>query len=169
MTIKRYTESDLNERFGFVVKEVARLYSRRFDQLARQQLGLSLSQCRLIGELARHEGEVPLSQVKLADRLELTPMGVAGLCERMEAAGWIRRQPSATDRRANEVVLEPKAEAAMAAAMKLGDEVQAQALAALGEADRQRLMSLLQAVRANLSDSAPSRAEGAAVRKGRSS
>jgi DNA-binding MarR family transcriptional regulator len=147
MTSKPY---DFSPRFGFLVNEVGRLYGRRFDQLSRQQLGLSRAQCRLLGVLASHEGERPLSQAELADRLDLTAMGVASLCERMETAGWIRRSTSPTDRRINEIELQPRAMEALDAALVIGDRLQSEVLATLDGEDRERLLVLLRRVHANL-------------------
>ena len=81
---------DFSQRFGFIVKDVAKRYGEAFDRLARERIGLSSAQCRLLGVLAMEGEEAPLSQAELAQRLELTPMAVGGLCDRMEAAGWIR-------------------------------------------------------------------------------
>lgn len=144
------TKRDFSQRFGFLVNEVGRLYGRRFDQLAREQLGLSRAQCRLLGVLAAHDGPRALTQAELAERLDLTAMGVASLCERMEAAGWIRREAHATDRRAYGVVLQPPAQAALDAALAIGDTVQAQALAGLPAAERRQLVALLRKAHANL-------------------
>jgi DNA-binding MarR family transcriptional regulator len=146
------TKRDFSHRFGFLVNEVGRLYGRRFDQLARQRLGLSRAQCRLLGMLAAHDGAEPLSQAALADRLDLTPMGVASLCDRMEAAGWLRRTPHATDRRVNGIELQPQAHEALEAALAAGDEVQAVALAGLSAAERSQLIALLRRAHANLSE-----------------
>jgi DNA-binding MarR family transcriptional regulator len=143
---------DFSQRFGFLVNEVGRLYGRAFDQQARKQLGLSRAQCRLLGALASHDADTPLTQTELADRLDLTPMGVTGLCDRMEASGWLRRRQSDTDRRANAIELLPAAHAPIDAAMALGDTLQARALAGLSAAERTQLMSLLRRVHANLSE-----------------
>jgi DNA-binding MarR family transcriptional regulator len=153
--INGMTKRDFSHRFGFLVNEVGRLYGRRFDQLARQQLGLSRAQVRLLGQLAMHDGDRPLSQAELADRLDLTAMGVASLCDRMEQAGWIRRQTSATDRRANEVQLEPRAHEALDEAVRLGDAVQSQALEGLSAAESAQLLKLLRKAHANLSGTRP--------------
>jgi DNA-binding MarR family transcriptional regulator len=141
---------DFSQRFGFLVNEVGRLYGRRFDQLARQRLGLSRAQCRLLGAVAAHAGPEPLSQVELAQKLDLTAMAVATLCDRMEALGWVRRVPNPNDRRANGIELEARAGEALDAALALGDRVQAQALAGLSEPQRQQLLALLRQVHANL-------------------
>ncbi|WP_434628880.1 MarR family winged helix-turn-helix transcriptional regulator [Chromobacterium sp. CV08] len=140
----------LTERFGFLVSDTGRLYGRVFDQRARQQLGLSLAQCRLLGALAAHDGDTGLSQVELADRLDLTPMGVATLCDRMQAAGWLRRMPCPNDRRVNKIELLPPAYDALKSAMALGDELQRQAQQGLDDAEAEQLQALLRKVHANL-------------------
>jgi len=142
--------NDHTQRFSFLVHHVARLHGAHFDRLARQRLGLSLAQCRLIGALARHEGPDPLSQAELAQRLELSAMGVGALCDRMEAAGWIRREAAAGDRRVKWVHPEPRALAAFEEALRLSDEVQAHGLATLSAAERRQLVALLRKARAGL-------------------
>jgi DNA-binding MarR family transcriptional regulator len=142
--------SDVNQRLGFLVNEVGRLYGRQFDQRSRQRLGLSRAQCRLLGVLARHDGARPLTQAELADRLDLTAMGVGSLCDRLASGGWIRRQPCPTDRRANEVLLQPKAHKELDAALAISDEVQSHALAGLSAEHRSLLMTLLRHVHRNL-------------------
>ncbi|MGH8821408.1 MAG: MarR family winged helix-turn-helix transcriptional regulator [Rhodoferax sp.] len=129
---------------------MAKLYGELFDRLARERIGLSRAQCRLLGALAMHGEERPMSQIELAHRLGLSAMGVAGLCDRMAAAGWIRRQPCASDRRVNEVHLEPRAEQALDAALTIGDTLHAQGLAGLTPAERAQLLSLLGKARTSL-------------------
>jgi DNA-binding MarR family transcriptional regulator len=146
---------DLSQRFGFVVNEVGRLYGRQFDQLSREELGLSRAQCRLIGQIAYSEpGHAP-TQAELAQNLDLTPMAVATLVDRLEAAGWISRRPSETDRRANSIELQPRAVAALDKAMTVSDRVQDAALAGFSAAERKQLVAMLQRVRANLQGEAP--------------
>jgi DNA-binding MarR family transcriptional regulator len=141
---------DFTHRFGFIVNEVGRLYGRQFDQLSREELGLSRAQCRLLGQVASNDGDRPWTQAELAHQLDLTPMGVATLCDRMEAAGWISRRPSATDRRANSIELRPQAQAALEKAIAVGDAVQECALAGFSAAERKQLVAMLQRVRGNL-------------------
>jgi len=141
---------DHTQRFSFLVNHVAKLHSAHFDRLARERLGLSLAQCRLIGALAKHAAATPLSQAELAQQLEMSAMGVATLCDRMEAAGWIRRQASTTDRRVKWVRPEPRALEAFEQALQLGDEVQAHGLANLTAAERKQLIALLRKAREGL-------------------
>lgn len=141
---------DFTRRFGFLVNDVARLYGQQFDRLARDEIGLSQPQCRLLGALAAHDGAEPLSQTELAQRLGLSTMAVAGLCDRMSAAGWIRREPSPTDRRINRLRLEPRAKKALAGALAIGDSLSQRALAGLSAAEREQLLGLLAKTRGTL-------------------
>ncbi|MBB3639285.1 MULTISPECIES: MarR family winged helix-turn-helix transcriptional regulator [Variovorax] len=142
---------DFTQRFGFLVKSVGKLYSEEFDRLARERIGLTSAQCRLLGALAMHgDEEEPLSQAELAQRLDLTPMAVAGLCDRMAAAGWIRREPSPTDRRVNRIHLEPSAEKALDSALSISDGLNARVMSVLSQAERAQLLGLLSRVQASL-------------------
>jgi len=143
-------KSDHTQRFSFLVNHVARLHGAHFDRLARERLGLSLAQCRLIGALVRHEGATPLSQVELAQRLDMSAMGVATLCDRMETAGWIRREASTADRRVKWVYPEPRALAAFDDALAISDDVLAHGLANLSAAERKQLIALLRKAREGL-------------------
>ena len=147
--------AEFSSRVGFIVNEVGRLYGRQFDQLSRVELGLSRAQCRLIGQVKYNESGHPPTQAELAQHLDLTPMAVATLVDRMEAAGWITRRPSETDRRANAIELQPRAEAALEKAFAVSDRVQEAALAGFSAAERKQLVTMLQRVRANLQGDAP--------------
>jgi DNA-binding MarR family transcriptional regulator len=146
--------AEFSNRFGFIVNEVGRLYGRHFDQLSRVELGLSRAQCRLIGQVAYSESGHAPTQAEIAHHLDLTPMAVATMVDRMEAAGWITRRPSDTDRRANAIELQPRAEAALTAAFAVADRIQEAALAGFSDVERAQLVAMLQRVRANL-QSAP--------------
>jgi DNA-binding MarR family transcriptional regulator len=137
-------------RFGFLVNEVGRLYSHQFDRLAREKLGLSQAQCRLLAALAWHEGEQPLSQAELAQKTGLTPMAVATMCDRLAAAGWIERRPHPEDRRVNRLHIKPNARKALERAMAIADELTAGTLAALSAAERAQLLALLGKARQGL-------------------
>jgi DNA-binding MarR family transcriptional regulator len=143
-------KSALATRFGFLANDVSRLYSQQFDRLARERLGLSQAQCRLLAVLAWHEGEMPLSQAELAHKLGLTAMAVAGMCDRLAAAGWIERRAHPEDRRVNHLYIKPAARKALEQALAIGDELSARALAGLGAAERTQLLALLAKARQGL-------------------
>ncbi|WP_213953340.1 MULTISPECIES: MarR family winged helix-turn-helix transcriptional regulator [unclassified Variovorax] len=145
---------DFTQRFGFLVNDVAKLHGEAFDRLARERIGLSRAQCRLLGVLAMNDDEAALSQTELAQRLGLSTMAVATLCDRMVAAGWIRREPSATDRRVNQIHLEASASKALDGALTISDSLQARTLSVLEPAERVQLIALLGKVRSGLVASA---------------
>ncbi|MDR2853590.1 MAG: MarR family transcriptional regulator [Burkholderiaceae bacterium] len=141
---------DFSQRFGFLVNDVDRLYGEQFDRLARERIGLSRAQCRVLCILAIHGEGQPLSQTELARQVNLSTMAVGSLCERLAAAGWVVRQPCPSDRRANEVRLAPRAREALADALKIGDALNTQALAVLESAERAQLLTILAKVHARL-------------------
>jgi hypothetical protein len=50
-------ETQLDKRFGFLISDVGRLCGKRFNNLARSSLDLTLAQCRTLAHLSHH-GEV---------------------------------------------------------------------------------------------------------------
>ena len=140
----------LSGRFGFLVNEVSRLYSQQFDRLAREKLGLSQAQCRLLAVLAWHEGDEAMSQAGLAQKTGLTAMAVATMCDRLAAAGWIERRAHPGDRRVNHLHIKPSARKALERALGLADELTAATLAGLGTAERKQLLALLARAREGL-------------------
>src|SRR5260370_7378501 len=67
-------ETHLDKRFGFLISDVGRLCSKRFDELAKSSLDLTRAQCRALPYLS-HFGDV--NQARLADLLEVAPISAA--------------------------------------------------------------------------------------------
>ena len=83
------------DRLGFLIHDATRLLRKRFEARA-SGLGLSSAQWRLLVRVAKEEG---VAQARLAELLEIEPISVSRLVDRMEEGGWIERRPDATDRR----------------------------------------------------------------------
>src|SRR3546814_10947859 len=66
-----------------------------FNQRAAAH-GLSLAQWRALAFLARQQG---VNQVTLADRLEIQPITLARLIDRLQVAGLVARRPEDRKRR----------------------------------------------------------------------
>lgn len=132
--------------FGYLVSDVARMLRKIFDQRARQ-VELSLAQCRAMAYLIRHEG---INQARLAELLEIQPISLARLLDRMEAAGWIERRPDPCDRRAHRLYLSDKAHPVLDQVQAMGADIRGEALAGLSEDETEVLMRLLVRVHANL-------------------
>jgi MarR family transcriptional regulator for hemolysin len=139
---------DFNRSFGFVLHETARLLSKRYDQRAKS-LGLTRAQIQALAYLVYHEG---INQSGLADLIEMEPISLARLIDRMEQAGWVERRPDPRDRRAWQLFITEKAKPVFAEMIAIGGEVREEALAGFAEAEREQVMELLLRVRRNLSD-----------------
>jgi DNA-binding MarR family transcriptional regulator len=135
------------QRLGFLVSDVARLYGVRFDQRARRVLNLTRAQCRVLVYLQRYGA---MNQAQLAELLDVTPMTIARMLDRMQAGGWIDRLADARDRRAFQLRLTAQAEAAIVDVLLVGNEITAEAAAGLSADETATLTALLRKVRNNL-------------------
>jgi DNA-binding MarR family transcriptional regulator len=79
----------------FLVHDVARLIRVAADKRARVD-GMTRAQWALLIQLFRHPG---LSQKEVADLLEVEPISVGRLVDRLERNGLIERRPDPADRR----------------------------------------------------------------------
>jgi DNA-binding MarR family transcriptional regulator len=131
---------------GFLLKDVARLYTRRFEERA-QDLSLTLPQCKALFYLESNEG---VSQKRLAELTELDPMSLVRILDRMEADGWVKRRSDPEDRRARSLCLTPKAKPILEHIAILATETRAEALHGLTEEERTQLTRLLTRVHENL-------------------
>jgi MarR family transcriptional regulator, transcriptional regulator for hemolysin len=137
------------ERFpglGFLLKDVTRLYTRRFEERA-YGLALTLPQCKALAYLSRNEG---VSQKRLAELIEIDPMSLVRILDRMEADGWVQRRSDPEDRRARSLILTEKAKPILDRIWQLADETRAEALEGLSPDERTALVELLERVHENL-------------------
>ena len=81
------------QNLGFLLFEVLRLLRRNFNR----RVQLTQAQWRALAFLSLNEG---INQAGLADLLEVRPITLARLIDRMEEAGWVERRPDPNDRRA---------------------------------------------------------------------
>ncbi len=90
-----------------LLHDVARLIRVEADKRARV-MGMTRAQWSLLLRLARNPG---LSQKEVADLLEVEPISVARLVDRLEAAGLVERRADEQDRRIWRLHLLPRATA----------------------------------------------------------
>lgn len=93
------------ENFGYLINDCARLLRRNFDEKVRP-LGVTVQQARLLLNIERNEGD---QQGSYAALLEVEPITLCRIVDRMQEAGLIRREPDPDDRRARRLYLTPKA------------------------------------------------------------
>src|SRR5262245_46552731 len=144
------------KNFGFLLKDVTRLYTRHFEQRAAQ-LGMTLPQCKVLGVLARNEGA---TQVQLAELTDTDPMTLVRILDRMEQDDWIERRPDPKDRRVRRLHLRPASESVLAEIWRVADKARGDALAGLTAAEHTQLMSLLERVHDNLLALVPGAGDG---------
>ena len=137
---------DPEESIGFLVNDVARLMRRNFTRRA-QKLGLSQAQWQALAYLRRQEG---VKQVTLADTLEIQPITLARLIDRLEEAGLVARRPDPEDRRAIRLYLTPDAQPLLDSMWQFAAETREDATAGLPENDRDHLIKSLQQVKQSL-------------------
>lgn len=81
---------------GYRLADNSRQLRRLFDERVRS-LGVTGPQARLLLSLERNPNE---NQAFYAERLEIEPITLTRIVDRLEAAGWIERQADPSDRRA---------------------------------------------------------------------
>jgi MarR family transcriptional regulator, transcriptional regulator for hemolysin len=134
--------------FGFLLHDVARLMRKRFEQKARGLgLGLTRSQCSVLAHLARHEG---IQQGGLAEILEVEPITLTRILDRLEEAELVERRAHPTDRRIRLLHLTPKAHPLLGEIFSIGAATREEALEGVAEAQRDQLFAILSAMKANL-------------------
>ena len=140
------TAGDRLRNFGFLVRDVYRLYARHFERYARE-IELTLPQCRVLGHLSRNEG---ISQARLAELTDTDPMTLVRTLDRMQQDQWIERRTDPLDRRAHRLYLCEAARPIMQRMWKIADQARQEALSALSVAEREQLVSLLERVQGAL-------------------
>lgn len=82
--------------FAYLLNDVTLLTRKHFDRRA-VRFGLTRAQWRAVKVLYLREG---LRQTELAEYLEMEPIAVGRVIDRLQAAGFVERRPDPKDRRA---------------------------------------------------------------------
>jgi DNA-binding MarR family transcriptional regulator len=134
------------DTIGFLLNDAARLMRKDFERRTRS-LGLTRAQWQTLFHLQRNEG---CNQVTLADLLEVEPITLARVIDKLEACGLVERRPDPSDRRARLLFLGERAHPLLEELRALGAETREIALAGISDDERTLLMTLLTKMRANL-------------------
>jgi len=162
-------DAALRPGFGFLVNDVSRRLRRLFERRARQTgLPITRLQAALILYIARHEG---VSQAVVAADLDVEPIALVRMLDRLHEEGLVERRPHPTDRRVRTLWLTPLARPVVERILAINRAIRAEAYAGLPPAAREALISGLEQIKGNLAtaeeDGAaaelPARPRGAAV------
>ena len=133
---------------GFLLHDVARLLRKRFEQHARGS-GLTRSQWQVLAYLSQNEG---INQTGLADLLDVEPITLGRILDKLETFELIERRPHPSDRRIWLLYLTAAALPKLTLLRELGDRTRQEALAGVSEADREHLMKTLKTLKTNLTE-----------------
>jgi MarR family transcriptional regulator for hemolysin len=131
---------------GLLLMDTGRLLRKRFDQNVRGT-GLTRAQWQVLKEIYVQEG---LNQGALAELLEVEPITVGRLIDRLEQAGLIERRPNPTDRRAWSLYLLPTAHPLLETLKVIAAETRAEYLRDMSDAEIDEAMRLLAKIKGNL-------------------
>ena len=131
---------------AFTIIDVARMLRTYADQLARQ-FGISRAQWGVLVRLDRSEG---LKQSELAEILDLQPISLTRLLDRLAENGLIERRADPNDRRANRLFLRPAARPLLERLAELGKDMMKTVLEGLDPKSNERLLRDLGLVKDNL-------------------
>ena len=134
------------ESIAYDIGETARTIRRDFDRRAAA-LGTTRAQWRVLARLSRQDGQ---RQVALAEALDVEPITLCRMVDRLVEAGLVERRPDETDRRAWQIHLTETAKPVMKALHALAEEFHRDLLDGVDEADRAAAQRVLARIRENL-------------------
>jgi DNA-binding MarR family transcriptional regulator len=150
---------------GAALHDVAHLLRKRFDQKARGVLGLTRAQWITLAKIKHNEG---INQSALADMMELEPITLARIVDKLVAQGLVERRAHATDRRMRTLHMNRQATPVLEKMQRVAAAVFEEALAGVAPSDIDGMIKTLNAIKRNLSerdDPAESAVVAAPVRK----
>jgi MarR family transcriptional regulator for hemolysin len=137
---------NLRREFAFVLNDVARLLRTYADQRARR-FGMTRAQWAVLARLEHAEG---LKQSELAEMLDLQPITLTRLVDRLCANGLIERRADPNDRRAKRLYLTPLARPLMDRLAELGQDMMGTVLEGLDTTAVERMTAELSLAKDNL-------------------
>lgn len=140
------SEPKPEQSIGFLISDVSRLLRRNFDKRA-QRIGLSRAQWQVLAWLKRNEG---ISQTQLADLLEMSPMTLVRLIDRLEMNGLVERRAHPTDRRIYQLFLAGHAHPSLDRLWAMGADTRSEAMSGIPAGTEALLMEALARIRRNL-------------------
>ncbi len=136
----------IEREVAFNINDVARLLKTYADQRARD-FGMTRAQWAVLARVERSEG---LKQCELADTLDLQPITLTRLIDRLCDGGLIERRSDPDDRRAKRLYLTPAARPVLDGLTRLGQDIMATVLAGIEPAAVEQLLAHLLTLKTNL-------------------
>ncbi|WP_315812094.1 MarR family transcriptional regulator [Bradyrhizobium sp. SZCCHNR2028] len=138
------TSADVN--FLFTLGELQRLVRAYADKEAAR-FGMTRAQWAVLAKVERNEG---MKQSELAEQMEMQPITLTRLIDKLAEAGLIERRGDDTDRRVNRLYLKKAARPLLAKLAVLRGDLTDTALQGISAGDAERLMTHLEAIKENV-------------------
>lgn len=136
----------LKREFAFILNDVARLL-RTYANYRAAQFGITRAQWAVLVRLDRCEG---MNQSELAETLDLQPITLTRLLDKLSDNGLIERRPDPADRRAKRLYLTPAARPLLERLGALAEDMMAATLADVEQKDIEHMITQLAGVKENL-------------------
>ena len=143
LTIPLLTQMDVEE-LGLLLNETARAWRTKLDQRLKP-LGLSQGKWTTLMHLAR--GGEKLTQKEIAARIGIEEPTLAGLLNRLQHDGWIKRKTAVYDRRCKTVHLQHRSKALLADMFDTARELRYELIKNIPDRDLETCMRVLARIR----------------------
>ncbi|HYU14352.1 MAG TPA: MarR family winged helix-turn-helix transcriptional regulator [Stellaceae bacterium] len=138
----------LQPNVGALLHDVARLMRRRFERRTRQTgLAITRQQARVLLSIARNEG---VSQAAIATLLDIEPIALVRMLDRLHEEGFVERHLHPTDRRVRTLWLTPLGWRVVDRVLAINRDTREEACAGLSPAAREAMMRALDHMKVNL-------------------
>ena len=135
---------DMN--FLFTLGELQRLVRAYADKEAAR-FGITRAQWAVLAKVERNEG---MKQSELAEQMEMQPITLTRLIDKLCGNSWIERRGDETDRRVNRLYLRKAGRQLLGKLSGLRSELTATALEGINPAEAYRLLAQLQSIKENV-------------------
>jgi MarR family transcriptional regulator for hemolysin len=136
----------IKREIAFMIKDVSRMLGTYADQQGRI-LGVSRAQWTVLVRLERTEG---LKQSELAEILDLQPISLTRLLDRLDENGLIERRADPNDRRVNRLYLKPAARPLLDQLATLSESLMGTVLEGIEPESMERMLRDLKTIKDNL-------------------
>jgi MarR family transcriptional regulator for hemolysin len=140
------SRSSVDMNFLFTLGELQRLVRAYADKEAARY-GMTRAQWAVLARIERNEG---MKQSELAEQMDMQPITLTRLIDKLCDKGWMERRGDETDRRVNRLYLKRAARPLLGKLAGLRSELTATALEGISPADAQRLLTQLEQIKENV-------------------
>jgi len=142
------TQAGFGRNFGFLTHDVSRLIKRRFDRKARQTgLPITRRQAAVVLYIARNEG---VSQSEVATWLDLEPIALVRMLDKLNEEELVERRAHPTDRRVRTLWLTPAAGPVVTQILAINKAIREEAFAGMATHARDAVIDILDGIKGNL-------------------